>query len=321
MEIKVCDTACWSSSEWSSYVSAFNQVFEKSFSVDYFERKYLSTIHKKAYHALLMNEDTVVGGCSVMPYEYEYKNSKISIGLAVDVFILEDFRTDPLLLRRMYNQLKKRLETEGIIAVVAVPNATAYPYWKNIVKWNDVGDIPYYAFPNSLTVVKSSLKVIDPFFKLCTSIFTSLQKPFVCLFKSGKLDQEIRLCKSESFYKHRIDDSYFIFENNGYKLIYKIYNEDGIRTAYILESTYQGSLSSRSLNKALRQIMNDDVDLILYVGVIPFTQCSLFRVPKRFEPKRLPMTCDFVNKKYKETYSEFLNFKAWDFGLINYDVR
>ena len=68
-------------------------------------------------------------------------------GLAVDVFIREAYRVDPLMLRRMYKKLRLLLEEEQVVAVIAVPNATAYPYWKNVVKWKEVGFINYWALP------------------------------------------------------------------------------------------------------------------------------------------------------------------------------
>ena len=57
------------------------------------------------------------------------------IGQAVDVFILEDFRTDPLMLKKMYSKLKELLIANNILAVLAVPNAVAFPYWINVVKF------------------------------------------------------------------------------------------------------------------------------------------------------------------------------------------
>ena len=126
MEIKVCETSIWSDDEWKSYLTSFNIVFGKSFTADYFKHKYLSSCDKSSYHALLLNDvKEVVGGCTVIPYQYYKSTQIIKIGLAVDVFIREEYREDPLMLRRMYKQLTKLLIEKSIIAVMAVPNATA----------------------------------------------------------------------------------------------------------------------------------------------------------------------------------------------------
>jgi 6-pyruvoyl-tetrahydropterin synthase len=116
-------------SDWESYVVGFNEVFNKAETIERFKHKYLNTIDNHSYHALLTNDNEIVGGCTVIPYQYNISKTIERIGLAVDVFIRKSFRTDPMALYQMYKNLKKDLIKQGIILVVAVPNDVSYPYW------------------------------------------------------------------------------------------------------------------------------------------------------------------------------------------------
>ena len=48
-------------------------------------------------------------------------------------------------------------------------------------------------------------------------------------------------------------------------------------------------------------------------------QLLFIKVPKRLEPKKLPLMCDVLipNDKFSDIY----DINNWDFGLLNYDVR
>ena len=144
MEIKVCTTHEWTEQEWSSFIASFNIVFSRQYSEEFFRKKYLSSCDHCSYHALLLNDDgEVVGNCSIVPFLYYQGSTVFKNGLGADVFIREEYRTDPLMLRRMYKKLVKLLVDNSVVAVMAVPNATAYPYWRNVVKWKDVGYLRY----------------------------------------------------------------------------------------------------------------------------------------------------------------------------------
>ena len=138
----------WTGRDWESYCQGFNEVFHREFTVGYFKYKYLSVYKGYACHSLLYAEEgMVVGGVTVIPCYYMCGEERFVNGLAVDVFIREAYRVDPLMLRRMYKKLRLLLEEEEVVAVIAVPNATAYPYWKNVVKWKEVGFINYWVLP------------------------------------------------------------------------------------------------------------------------------------------------------------------------------
>lgn len=162
MDIVVKTSRELSLSEWESYLVGFNEVFNKAETIENFKHKYLNTIDNHSYHALLINNNEIVGGCTVIPYQYKIGETTERIGLAVDVFIREHFRTDLMALYRIYKKLKNELINQGIILVIAVPNEVSYPYWKNVVKWKDVGLLQYYVLPvKAGNILKKATKFIN----------------------------------------------------------------------------------------------------------------------------------------------------------------
>lgn len=324
MEIKVCRSTDWTSRDWDTYRLGFNEVFHKDFSQDYFKSKYLSVYKGYAFHALLLSDEgNVAGGVTVIPCYYKHNGERFLNGLAVDVFIREAYRTDPLMLRRMYKRLRSRLEEEEVVAVIAVPNATAYPYWKNVVKWQDVGRMGYWALPVRLGNVLGKSGMIGKLLNAASLFYGWMACAVYSLssFVCGKSPEyAYTICKDDPYFSHKFDGPAYRRRSEGrFSCLYKIEDEEGVRTGYLLRAEENGSRSARALHKAVSTILSERVDIVLYVGKMGFFQTLLLRVPRRFEPKRLPMTCDLIGDR--ERYSDMLDYSQWDFSLQNYDVR
>lgn len=323
MEIKVCTTNEWSDKEWLTYQLSFNIVFKKEFDIDFFKHKYLTVIDGYSYHALLLNEEqNVVGGCSVCPYLYKNDEEIIKLGQAVDVFIIEEYRIDPLMLRRMYFQLKKLLIINDIKVVLAVPNETAYPYWKNIVKWKDVGDIPYWIIPLKVGNIFKRFRFLNTISFYFFLLWSSLNYVISLVYNSKQRKSSYELITDDNFCKYRYSDGHRIVMLGEVTIYFKIYDEDGVRTAYLIDAKQDNKHTYKSLVKGILYLsLKTKCDLILFVGQLKFFQMQFIKVPKRFEPKRLPLTCDILKKDEINKYADMLNFKNWNYGLINYDVR
>jgi hypothetical protein len=100
------------------------------------------------------------------------------------------------------------------------------------------------------------------------------------------------------------------------------YNEDGVKAVYLMDFRCGNKRTYRSLVKALREIQSrEDVDMILFVGFLHLTQFGLIKCPKRFVPKRLPLTYYVLNKTDREKYADMQDANNWNFSLINFDAR
>ncbi len=321
MEIKVCKSTEWSDREWKTYAYGFNEVFSTSYSVDFFRDKYLSVYKGYSLHSLLLDDDgNVGGGVTVIPCVYSCGDGDFLNGLAVDVFIRPSCRVDPLMLRRMYRQLRRLLESEGVSAVTAVPNAMAYPYWKNVVKWKDVGDVDYWVVPvragNVLGKLKTVLNCGSLLYSYCVYAFSALTIPF-----SGKQKRYSYVISADDRYiVHKFSSgNYTVVKDGNTQVVYRIVDEEGVKTAYVISATKKGLRSAVAYRKAVGLLLKEKVDIIIYVGKMGIFQTLFMKVPKKFEPKELPLMFDVIIPN--EMFSNAYDINNWDFGLLNYDVR
>ena len=321
MQIEFRTTSEITASEWEGYTVAFNQVFENECSIGFFKHKYTNTIDTNSYHVLLKEQSGVVGACTVIPYEYYFEEKITKIGLAVDVFILPEFRTDPLALYRMYKLLKKELIQRNIALVIAVPNDVAYPYWKNVVKWKDIGFLNYYALPVKLGSVIKKLPILLNPLSYCFSRFIIFLSRFIF---STKKECKIRINRTNKIVeKQRYTQNHVQLTLDNTYFSYRIVNENGIISCYLIDfyNIKKRRKDATSLTKAIKRIIATEfVDIIIFVGKLNFFQLLLLKIPFKFEPKHLYFTSDIL-------ISENINSKLisdihnWDFGLFNYDVR
>jgi hypothetical protein len=322
--IKTCTTSELTNHEWDTYVDGYNETFKKKHNKKRFLEKYSNSSDGYSFHALLINENTsVVGACTLIPSVYEKNRVSLKIALAVDLFILPEYRNDSLIFLKFYLKLKKIISKDEIKLVIAVPNLNSYDYWKNIVKFKDIGNLTYWALPVKFHNIKTNFPLV---FNHVSMLYSKiiLNINFLCSFfyNSKDISQSYKIVANNDFLKSRFNGDYYHFDHKNISIYYSIINEDGVNTAYLLYAKENGVTSLRALVLAVREILtNKKVDLILFVGTLKIFQFIFARVPKKFTPKRLPLICDILIKEDKEKYKDLLNINNWDFGLINYDVR
>lgn len=323
MKISVLNSKSISCELWKSYVEGFNSVFEKDFSIDFLQNKYANTCDNISWHSLYIDEEKniVAGSCSAQPACFIFNNKEIKVAILVDVFIRQDYREDPFALSKIYKALRKILISEGISIVLAVPNKTAYSYWKNIVRLKDVGDLDFWILPLKIGSILKKNKILNIFSNffcksaiLTSKLIASISDKVKPTYKYSPIIDADFLSKRlpSNIYKH--------IEVKGYEYFYKIENEDGVKAAYLFYSTKNKVFAHSALSFAVGEISKiEKPDIVFYIGKIGFMQTSLFKVPKKFEPKRLPLVFDVICDS--ENFSDVDDINNWDFGLINYDVR
>lgn len=326
MEIKVTRSCDLSNKQWDSYTRSFNFVFNKNFPPDYFTHKYLNTIDRTSYHALFRDKDEIIGACTIIPFYYLFWSEKIKIGLAVDVFIHPAYRSDPYSLLRMYQLLKTRVKEENIAMVISVPNDMVYSYWKNIVKWKDIGTIPYFAYAiNLANVLKSDNKILNFLSSSVAKLNFGFNTFISLLFNPTQKVFSIAVDRSDPVIEEqRYTSDHIIIKNDLYSFAYRIVEENQVQTAYLIDFYNQKKLSKdlKTLLFAVKHITkNHQIDILIFVGKLQFFQTLLIKIPFKKEPKHLCLMGDIVHPlNIKDTHAVF-NYKNWDFGLFNYDVR
>jgi hypothetical protein len=321
MQIEIRLTSEITNLEWESYTTAFNQVFEKTVTINYFKHKYYNTIDTHSYHVFLQSEDGVVGAVTVIPYEYYFDNEIRRVGLAVDVFILPEFRTDPLALLNMYKLLKAQLILKNIALVIAVPNDIAYPYWKHVVKWKDIGFLQYYTLPLKIASVTTKL---PNFFNAFSFIYANIMLFLSRFISTTERDNKISINRSHKIIeKQRYTEDHIELSFDNTYVSYRIVNEDGIKTTYLIDfyNIQKGCKDAVSLLQAIKKIIaTETTDIIVFIGKLNFFQLLMIRLPFHFEPKHLYFTADVIIPEMIDD-KMILNINNWDFGLFNYDVR
>jgi len=321
MEIKYLSTDSLSEVDWTFYREAFNQVFERDYTVGYFKQKYQVTIDGCSYHSFLINENIIVGACTVIPFLYIIEGRPVHVGLVVDVFILAEYREDPYSLLRMYKLLKTELANNNIAFIIAVPNDIAYPVWKSIVKWKDIGLLSYYTLPIKFGNVLGKYKFL---LNKINRIGLNVLMPISSLVISKEKDSVIYIDRSFSLLEEQryTSDHKTIKVGNTF-FSYRIMNEHGVVTCYLIDfyNLKSKRKDSRSLRNAVAEILKiDGVDLIVFVGQLHMFQFLLFKVPFKKEPKHLYFMSDVIMPEMVNI-DIVRNINNWDFGLFNYDVR
>jgi hypothetical protein len=253
---------------------------------------------------------------------YNKNEHIIKIGQAVDVFILKNFRKDPLMLSKMYSDLKDLLIANSMIAVMAVPNSIAFPYWISIVKWKYLGDLKYWIIPIKLGSIMNKSNLYNLISSICIKFLLVINNVFSLIHNKVERKSTYELIDDEKFIAYRFSKGYEKINLKNITFYFRIYDEDNVKTAYLLDAKQKNRLSYRALVIAASYIVkNTNCDLILYVGPVKLPQLMFFRVPEKYQPKQLPLTCDILDKRNIDLYSDMLKLGNWNFGLKNYDVR
>lgn len=306
-----------SEKEWCELTCAFNIVFKKKLSTDYFKSKYFGSSLGYSVHGMLINDDQVVGMFTAIPRDYTHNGNELTIALGCDAFILKEHRKDEYFLKQMADVVTAKLKEKNIYHCISIPNKSAYPYWKYYGGWKDIGRLNYYILPLRISKLIGRYRVLDIFSFWVLKAIISLSS--ILAFSKKSKNNKIKLKKDTAFLNQRFISDYNIKElpNEG-KYIYRIYDEDNIRTAYLIDC-YPSS--KRNISKALKQIIKDtegELDIILFVGKLDNTPFFFFKVPRKKEPRIQPLIGLSLDNSIDK---DFFSLASWDVNLANFDNR
>ncbi len=310
---------------WEKICEGFNECFEGHHSTQDSLRHGFCTSTQAgySYHGVAISDDNEVMGYTVFTPTF-YENS-LKIVAGGGTYIRKKYRGDFLLFAKIVNALKKRCYEDGYQAVVAVPNSNSKDYAIRINRFVYVDDLDYYILPLHLSKVlnKPTLTFLDGFTFIAANVWVKANSLFSRLFNHRAIDKTIRMVVDDAFYTARFKEECYISDSIGeFKYCYRHYNEDGVDTIYVMDFRENGLRTSKALSFCIKEIMkNDHADAILFVGFLDMKQGVLIKVPKRFVPKPLPFTYHVINNCNKEMKELMKKRSAWDFSLMNFDVR
>ena len=103
---------------------------------------------------------------------------------------------------------------------------------------------------------------------------------------------------------------------------YRLMDEDGVKTAYLMDFRESNQRTSHALYKAAKHIVRvEKIDLIMFVGLLRLKQYILLPLPGKYVPQQLPLTFYLLNEKLSDKFDFFKSPENWNFSLMNFDVR
>lgn len=305
-----------STSEKTQICVLFEEVFEKPMTLESFEQKFEKNQSGFSYHGLMIDEERIVGCYSVIPYTYNYFGKEVVFGLSVDTMIAEAYRGSPFNLKKMANLVYDGLKADGIPFVFGFPNDNVYLVRKKILKWQDIGQLDFYILPINIGAIKSKLAPLN----VLSRMFAGAVNIFEGSKTANDSNYNIEKVNNKAFRDGRYDDSYLvnIIDKDSY-FAYKIYDEEGVKTAYIIDVYPLCKFGLENAVKELYSKEKNNVDLIIYVGHLNFKVKNMFKVPEKLRPKNVYMSGKILDDTMVD--ERIFDLANWNVNLSNYDVR
>ena len=117
-----------------------------------------------------------------------------------------------------------------------------------------------------------------------------------------------------------MDGKYEHIINANSEFYYKIKNQNGVRTAFLIDVIGK---SERNFINSISYILSSEqtnFDLLMYVGHLPqsIKRTGLIKIPQRFEPKHFYMAGKIYDKRIDPNIISDIN--NWDVNLSDYDL-
>jgi hypothetical protein len=306
-----------SMTEREQFRKLFSRVFGKDISLNEFDRKYIRTPLGYSYHGLMFSKDRLVGTYNIIPYWYDYFGVRMLFGLSTDMMVDEECRGGPFNVIKIVRLVYEGLKRDNIGFVFGFPNNNAYQFTRRVIKWNDIGELDFFALPINIAALRPGLSWANSITRLCAESFAWISRAQreVCT------NFNIQKVNGKCFEEHRYDDQYKVIDlPGGGRCLYRIYTEDnGVRTLYIIDVV---PLTSKDFLEAVRQvnaIVDKRADLILYVGKLPFRPAGLIRIPRSKQPRRIMMCGKVLDSQLVD--ERVLHIENWNVNVSNFDVR
>lgn len=306
--------------EIREYCSCFSKVMHRERDAAVFNTIFSNTCLGYSFHSLLKAEDgTVMGGYTSIPMLYEVDGKEMLFAFGVDLMVDESLRDDVSNLLTIIKGNDKVLKENGIKCFYGFPNDNSYIVNLAFIRMKDIASLETYILPWKVGAVKPSMKFLNPLSSLFTKILVASS----------------RLCKNKSVTDYSIHKKRPEFDESRYnwfdKTEYRHYQDDEM-TCHWKVSSFEGidaaflmdvyPMSNYNFDKAVRIAYKDCADkvgLLLYVGYLPFSPCSMIKVPKKFAPKNFHFVAKILDKQLLQKDMVY-HVSNWDVNLASYDL-
>ncbi|MCJ7730087.1 MAG: GNAT family N-acetyltransferase [Sedimentisphaerales bacterium] len=282
-----------------------------------FERRFLYSCRGYSYHGLMLHEEDIVGSFTAIPYRYTYFDRELTFALSVDTMIAPEHRGNKSNIIKMASLVYGGLVADDVPFIYGFPNELYYNHEKRILGTRDVGKLNYYVLPINIGAVVSKLRRLN----MLTRFFPNALMKLSWKKPRGEYEFNIKKVNDELFQRHRYDSNYsFTDLAASGRCVHRIFTEEGsVKTLHILDVWPMNPGTFQDAVKRLYRDNSNQIDMMLYVGHLPFHPACLFKVPVFKEPQKIRMTGKIL---IPDVISEHVfEIDNWNVNVSNFDVR
>ena len=305
------------SEEKNGLLDQFNAIMEKDRTLQEWESMYLNTALGYSFHILMLDDGKLAGQNTGIPIYYQTEGKRSLFICNVDTMIDPGYRG----LENIYDLFKfsfNQFKDSGISLVYGFPNDMAYPVEKALKIMKDVGRLDTYCLPYRIGGIKPSLKILNPFSRMFSCLFLLVSG--LC---SPKKKFSFQIQKEESsfnaFRYKWLDGGYQSVQYKGTEFVYKLKRHEGVRTAFLVDVRGKNPRNFRNAVRYILRKEKQNMDLLLYVGHLPFRHSGLIKFPEKYEPKHFHFMASILDEK-SLTKETVFDLSHWDINLSNYDL-
>jgi len=302
--------------DWKQLADLFNESFKRDVSVEYFKKKYNSSVrYISCYHGFMIDDKTgIVGAMTIIPFEYQFFEKNVIFGNIIDLMIHTDHRNNILNFKVIYDKLLARVDSK-IDFIYAVPNPNAHLYFTKILKWHEIGKLNYYIWPVKVTKLFKLPGLLDTVFRP----FNNLAQLLFSRVKYKVFQSPIKKVISNDFLDYRYSDMYKTLNTGDKTAWYRIYNENGVATAYIIDIEPMDRKWMAHTIASIYKLERKVIDVIIYISNNNLGTFNILKTPAKFEPRPLPLIGKVINSEHID--DRILQLSNWRFNLSDFDVR
>lgn len=303
--------------ERDQFCELFTRVFQKEMDRRTFERKYCQTPLGHSHHGLMTIEERIVGAYNLVPYRYSYFGEKKLFGLSADAMIDAEHRHGPFNMVKMAKGVYRGAVEDGVVFAFGFPNDQAYAFTRKVLRWAELGDLDFFALPLNIGAFRQSLAWANRLSRLGAMAWVRLPR----WSRPQRVEFPVQKVADEAFRRHRYDEWHGVIQvKGGGEATYCVYEEDdGVRVLYLIDVTPLTSECFADAVRKLHEVADARVDLMLYVGHLPFTARGLIRVPAAKRPRRIRMCGKILDPQGID--ERILQIDNWNVNISNFDVR
>lgn len=324
-DIQILRTEEISDDLWMQICHGYKICFEIDSTPQHFKESFCKSITGYTLHAVKLTEEgKLMGHNYFQPRPYILNGKKVICALSGGTFVLPEYRKDIFIFKDLFSALSQYAKELGWIAQIGVPNENSFKYAIKINKEKYIGDLNYYILPVRVgKIVKRDNSLLNSISSLYSKINSKINLGLTGFLNFKEKHVPLHIDTNNHFLSLRLAHPNYNHINKGnIEATYRVYDEDSIKTAYIIYFSQSGKRTAKALSVTVNEILkHEKVDAILYIGTLNMKQTILTKVPKSLVPHRLTATVKIFDKENKYLSEILSSLSNIDYGLLNFDVR